>query len=57
MRKLYSGALSMFGAKVQIALLEKGLDFELTMVPFDRDDRYEPTSLCSVPRRYGGIAA
>ena len=57
MRKLYSGPLSMFGAKVQIALLEKGLDFELTMVPFDRDDRYEPTSLCSVPRRYGGIAA
>ena len=42
MRKLYSGPLSMFGAKVQIALLEKGLDFELTMVPFDRDDRYEP---------------
>ena len=42
MRKLYSGPLSMFGAKAQIALLEKGIDFELVMVPFDRDDRYLP---------------
>ena len=42
MRQLFSGPLSMFGAKVQIALLEKGLPFELVMVPFDRDDRYEP---------------
>jgi len=42
MRKLYSAPLSMFGAKVQIALLEKGLAFELEMVPFDRDDRYQP---------------
>jgi glutathione S-transferase len=41
-QKLYSGPLSMFGAKVQIALLEKGIAFELVMVPFDRDDRYEP---------------
>ena len=32
----------MFGAKVQIAALEKGLAFECIMVPFDRDDRYEP---------------
>ncbi|MDM0033878.1 glutathione S-transferase family protein [Variovorax sp. J22P271] len=40
--KLYSGPLSMFGAKVQIAALEKGLAFECIMVPFDRDDRYEP---------------
>ena len=30
----------MFGAKVQIALLEKGLDFELVMVPFET--AYEP---------------
>ena len=32
--RLYSGPLSMFGAKAQIAMLEKGLDFELVMVPF-----------------------
>jgi glutathione S-transferase len=42
MLKLLSGPLSMFGAKAQIALLEKGIAFELEMVPFDRDDRYEP---------------
>jgi len=40
--KLFTAPLSMFGAKVQIALLEKGLAFECVMVPFDRDDRYEP---------------
>ncbi|RYF63157.1 MAG: glutathione S-transferase family protein, partial [Comamonadaceae bacterium] len=40
--KLFSGPLSMFGAKVQIAALEKGIAFDLVMVPFDRDDRYEP---------------
>jgi len=40
--KLYTAPLSMFGAKVQIAALEKGLAFECTLVPFDRDDRYEP---------------
>jgi glutathione S-transferase len=39
---LYSGPLSMFGAKVQIAMLEKGLDFELVMVPFDMDRLYQP---------------
>ena len=39
---LYSGPLSMFGAKVQIAALEKGLDFELIMVPFDSPRGYEP---------------
>ena len=27
--RLYSGPLSMFGAKAQIAVLEKGLDVEL----------------------------
>lgn len=42
MLKLFSGPLSMFGAKAQIALLEKGIGFDLIMVPFDRDDRYEP---------------
>ena len=39
---LYSGPLSMFGAKAQIAALEKGLDFELVMVPFDFDRLYTP---------------
>jgi glutathione S-transferase len=40
--RLYSGPLSMFGAKAQIAALEKGLDFELIMVPFSMDRLYEP---------------
>lgn len=39
---LYSGPLSMFGAKAEIAALEKGLDFELVMVPFDFDAGYTP---------------
>ena len=41
MIKLYSGPLSMFGAKVQIALHEKGIEFELIMVPFTLKDRYQ----------------
>ncbi|MBD9663548.1 glutathione S-transferase family protein [Variovorax sp. VRV01] len=40
--QIYSAPLSMFGAKVQIAALEKGRDFELVMVPFTKDDTYEP---------------
>ena len=32
----------MFGAKAQIAALEKGLDFELVMVPFDFTALYTP---------------
>lgn len=40
--KVYSGPLSMFGAKVEIATREKGLDFDLIMVPFDLQHRYEP---------------
>lgn len=40
--RLYSGPLSMFGAKVQIAALEKGLDVELFMVPFEMQRLYEP---------------
>jgi glutathione S-transferase len=32
----------MFGAKVEIALREKSLDFELEMVPFDRERGYSP---------------
>jgi glutathione S-transferase len=40
--RLYSGPLSMFGAKAQIAMLEKQLDFELVMVPFDMERLYDP---------------
>ncbi|MBS0451000.1 MAG: glutathione S-transferase family protein [Proteobacteria bacterium] len=40
--RIYSGPLSLFGAKAQIAALEKGLAFELVMVPFDRNDNYLP---------------
>jgi glutathione S-transferase len=40
--RLYSGPLSMFGAKAEIAAGEKGLDFELVMVPFDMQRLYEP---------------
>jgi len=43
--RLYSGPLSMFGAKAHIAVLEKGLEPDLVMVPFDADDRYEPRHL------------
>ena len=32
----------MFGAKAEIALREKGVDFELVMVPFAKGDRYDP---------------
>jgi glutathione S-transferase len=32
----------MFGAKAEIAALEKGLDVELIMVPFDMERLYEP---------------
>jgi glutathione S-transferase len=32
----------MFGAKAEIALREKGVPFELVMVPFVKSDRYEP---------------
>ncbi len=39
---LYSGPLSMFGAKVQIAALEKGLAVDLVMVPFEMTRLYEP---------------
>ena len=40
--RLFSGPVSMFGAKAQIAAHEKGLDFELVMVPFDMKRLYEP---------------
>ena len=40
--RIFSAPLSMFGAKVQIAALEKGLDFDLVLVPFTDSHRYEP---------------
>ena len=40
--RLFSGPLSMFGAKVQIAAHEKDLDFELIMVPFSMKEGYAP---------------
>lgn len=40
--RLYSGPLSMFGAKAQIAALEKTLEVELVMVPFDMGRLYDP---------------
>jgi glutathione S-transferase len=40
--KLYSGPLSMFGAKAEIAAHEKGLDIELIMVPFEMKTLYQP---------------
>jgi len=40
--RLFSGPLSMFGAKAQIAAHEKAIDFELVMVAFDMNHRYEP---------------
>src|SRR5438045_3181517 len=40
--KLYSGPLSMFGAKAEIALREKGVDFEVVMVPFEMKTAYQP---------------
>lgn len=40
--KIISGPLSMFGAKVEIAALEKGVDFELVMAPFSQFRGYEP---------------
>lgn len=40
--RLYTGPLSMFGAKAQIALAEKGIDAEIVMVPFDNQRLYDP---------------
>jgi glutathione S-transferase len=40
--RLYTGPLSMFGAKAEIALLEKAVDFDRIAVPFTDDDRYLP---------------
>ncbi|HLG47816.1 MAG TPA: glutathione S-transferase family protein [Reyranella sp.] len=40
--KLYSGPLSMFGAKAEIAAHEKNIAFELVMVPFEMAALYSP---------------
>jgi glutathione S-transferase len=40
--KLYSGPLSLFTAKVRIALEEKGLDYERVEVGWSLASRYEP---------------
>ena len=39
---IYSGPLSMFGAKAEIAAREKGIDFDLVMVPYDSKTGYHP---------------
>jgi glutathione S-transferase len=38
---LFSGPLSMFGAKVHIAALEKNLPVKVVMVPFTMDHSYD----------------
>jgi glutathione S-transferase len=40
--KLYSGRLSLFSRKVEIALHEKGLPFERILVPFSQTKGYSP---------------
>lgn len=40
--KLYSGPLSLFARKVEIALAEKGLPFEREMVAFTQSEGYAP---------------
>ena len=40
--KLYSGPLSLFARKVEIALNEKGIAFERVMVPFSQAQGYSP---------------
>ncbi|WP_438727852.1 glutathione S-transferase family protein [Parasphingorhabdus sp. DH2-15] len=40
--KLLTGPLSMFGAKVQVALIEKDIDAEIEHVPFNLTNFYNP---------------
>lgn len=40
--KLYSGPVSMFGAKAEIAVLEKGIACERELVPFSLATLYDP---------------
>lgn len=39
---LYSGPLSMYGAKCQIAAIEKGLPVQVVLVPFTQEHLYQP---------------
>ena len=39
---LYSGPLSLFSRKIEIALREKGLPFERVLVPFSQEHGYAP---------------
>lgn len=39
---LYSGPLSLFGRKVEIALAEKSIAFDRVMVPFTQSKGYRP---------------
>jgi glutathione S-transferase len=41
-RILYVGPLSLFSRKAEIALREKGLDYERVMVPFTQEVGYQP---------------
>ncbi len=52
--KLYSGPLSLFSRKVEIALYEKGLAFDREMVPFTQAQGYaprHPAVLAANPKR------
>lgn len=40
--KLYSGPLSMFGAKTEIAAMEKGIAVDIEFVPFSLEALYSP---------------
>ncbi|WP_108812155.1 glutathione S-transferase N-terminal domain-containing protein [Sphingorhabdus sp. Alg231-15] len=40
--KLYSAPVSMYGAKVEIAVIEKQIDLEVEFVPFSMKTIYEP---------------
>src|SRR5690606_8370007 len=40
--KLFTGPLSLFGRKAEIALLEKGRPFERVIVPFSQTKGYNP---------------
>ncbi len=42
MIQLYSGPLSLFTAKIRVALAEKGIDYERIEVPFTKADGYSP---------------
>jgi glutathione S-transferase len=46
---LYSGPLSLFSRKVEIALREKNLAFERIMVPFNQTTGYDPSIPKSSP--------